>query len=346
MKLCRRSALALLLVAPLLAEDLSGRFDAAVKSDVDAGRFMGAVLVARDGKTLFSKGYGFANMEWDIPNTPATKFRLGSISKQFTAACILLLEARGKLNVNDPVRKHLPDAPAAWDKITIHHVLTHTSGIPSFTSFPEYMSKKKLPIATEQLYVWFRDKPLEFQPGEKWSYSNSGYALLAWLIETVAGKKYSDFLRENVLTPAGMKDSGYDVNARILKQRAAGYTRFGSILLNADYIDMTVPSGAGGLYSTTEDLLRWEQALFGGKVVSADSLARMTTPFRNNYGYGLNISKLENHTMIGHGGGIDGFNTQLNYFPFDKVVVVVLGNIMGPAPAALARRLATLALAP
>ena len=328
-----------------IAQDLTARLDDAIKTvAANQTKFMGSVLVARDGKVILSKGYGFANLEWDVPNSPSTKFRLGSISKQFTAACILLLEERGKLSVNDPVKKHLPDAPAAWDQVTIHHVLSHTAGIPSFTSFPEYRTRKMHPATLEQSYLTYRDKPLEFAPGEKWSYSNSGYLLLSYLVEKISGSKYEEFLRENVLKPAGMNDSGYDLNALIIKHRAAGYTPFGTLIRNADYIDMTIPSGAGALYSTTEDLLRWEQALFGGRVISEASLKKMTTPVRNDYAYGLIVKNLDGHRVIAHGGGIEGFNTSLSYFPDDRLVLVVLANVNGKAPEEIGSAVRKLAL--
>ena len=306
-------------------------------------RFMGTVLVARDGNVILSKGYGSANLEWEIPNAPNTKFRLGSITKQFTAASILLLEERGKLKTDDLVKKYIPDAPAAWDKITIFHLLTHTSGIPSFTSFPEYRSRQAAPITPEKLVEWFHDKPLDFQPGEKWSYSNSGYALLGYLIEKISGQTYSDFLQQNIFTPLGMKDSGYDSNSAMIPRRAAGYGRDGDKVVNSDFINMTVPFSAGALYSTTEDLLRWEQGLFGGKVLNAASLAKMTTPFKNNYAFGLNVSAVRGHKLIEHGGGIEGFQTDMAYYPEDKLEVVVLSNLAAGAPPEIATGLAQVA---
>src|SRR5580698_9862694 len=239
-----------------------------VQSYVDSKQFMGAALVARDGKVLLSKGYGFANLEWGVANSPASKFRLGSITKQFTAACILLLEERGKLKVDDPVKKYMTDAPAAWDKVTIFNLLTHTSGIPSFTGFPDYSSTEAVPTTPEKLVARFRDKPLEFQPGEKWNYSNSGYVLLGYLIEKISGESYEKFVQENIFTPLGMKDSGYDSNSTIIPHRASGYSLGPNGPVNAGYINMTVPLSAGGLYSTTDDLLRWEQGLFSGKLLS------------------------------------------------------------------------------
>jgi CubicO group peptidase (beta-lactamase class C family) len=330
-----RIILAVLLTASCLAQDKTSTADVArmeqlIKAYVPA-RFMGSVLVAQDGKVLLDKGYGFANLEWDVPNTPTTKFRLGSITKQFTAASILLLEERGKLKVEDPVKKYMPDAPAAWDKITIFHVLTHTSGIPSFTSFPDFESREAQAMTPEKLVEWFRDKPLEFEPGTKWNYSNSGYVLLGYLIEKISGQSYSEFVQQNIFTPMGMKDSGHDSNSAIIAHRAAGYTPGKSGAVNAGFVHMSIPFSAGALYSTTEDLLRWEQGLFGGKVLTAASLAKMTTPFKQDYAFGLGVSTQNGHKMIAHDGGIQGFNTALAYYPDDKLVVAVLANVNGPA---------------
>jgi CubicO group peptidase (beta-lactamase class C family) len=306
---------------------------------------MGTALVARGSQVLFSKGYGSANLEWNVPNSPDTKFRLGSVTKQFTAASILLLAERGKLSVDDPVKKHLPDAPAAWDKITITHLLTHTSGIPSFTSFPDYAKLEPFATTAEQLVARFRDKPLEFEPGEKWNYSNSGYVLLSYLIEKITGDQYEKFVRENIFAPMGMKDSGYDSNSAVIAHRASGYVAGTRGYENAGFVHMSVPQGAGALYSTTEDLLKWEQGLFGGKVLKAASLEKMTTPVKNNYAFGLQVDTAGGHKVIEHGGGIEGFVTELEYYPDDKLTVVVLENVNGAAPPGeIAKKLAALAL--
>jgi CubicO group peptidase (beta-lactamase class C family) len=330
-----RIILAVLVTASCLAQDKTSTADVArmeqlIKAYVPS-RFMGSVLVAQNGKVLLDKGYGFANLEWEVPNTPTTKFRLGSITKQFTAASILLLEERGKLKVEDPVKKYMPNAPAAWDKITIFHLLTHTSGIPSFTGFSDYESHEAQAMTPGKLVEWFRDKPLEFEPGTKWNYSNSGYVLLGYLIEKISGESYSDFVQQNIFTPLGMKDSGYDSNSAIIAHRAAGYTPGKSSPVNAGFVHMSIPFSAGALYSTTEDLLRWEQGLFGGKVLKPESLAKMTTPFKQDYAFGLGVSTQSGHKMIAHDGGIEGFNTALAYYPDDKLVVAVLANLNGPA---------------
>lgn len=339
----RRIAILLWLASTCLAQDNVSRMEQVVQSYVDSKQFMGAALVARDGKVLLSKGYGFANLEWGVANSPATKFRLGSITKQFTAACILLLEERGKLKVDDPVKKYMTDAPAAWDKVTIFNLLTHTSGIPSFTGFPDYASTEAIATTPEKLVERFRDKPLEFQPGEKWNYSNSGYVLLGYLIEKISQQSYREFVQENIFTPLGMKDSGYDSNSAIILHRASGYTPSAKGTIHAGYIDMSIPFSAGSLYSTTEDLLRWEQGLMGGKLLSAAALAKMTAPFKNDYAFGLAVHAVNGHKVIEHGGGIEGFNTEIAYYPEDKLTVVVLANLNGGVPETIANALAQVA---
>jgi len=320
------------------------RMEQLIQSRVADRSFMGAVLVARGDQVILSKGFGSANLEWNVPNTPGTKFRLGSVTKQFTAAAILLLAERGKLALEDPVRKHWPDAPAAWDAITIYHLLTHTSGIPNFTNYPEYMQTWKFaPTTSEKAIGYFRDKPLDFAPGERMNYSNSGYVLLGYIVERVSGESYSTFVRENIFKPLGMNDSGYDVNAAILPNRAAGYTSGPKGFANAPYVDMTIPGGAGALYSTVEDLLRWTQGLFGGKLLKPESLARMTTPNKNNYAFGLTVSTAGGRKTIQHNGAIEGFNSHLTYFPDSRVTVAVLANVNGNAPTQIAEQLGQLA---
>ncbi len=305
--------------------------------------FMGTVLVARGSDMLLNKGYGAANLEWDIPNTPATKFRLGSITKQFTAAAILLLEERGKLTLEDPIKKHMPDAPASWDPITIYHLLTHTSGIPNFTGLPDYEALKLRDTPVAKTILNFRDKSLDFVPGEKMTYSNSGYLVLGYVIERVSGMSYGTFVTDNIFTPLGMKDSGYDSNSAIIPRRAAGYVPSSTGPLNAGFVHMSIPHAAGALYSTTEDLLRWEQGLFGGKVISPASLAKMTTAFKGDYALGVVVRTTGGRKVVQHGGGIDGFNTFLAHYPDSKVTVAVLANINGPAPTEMATKLGEVA---
>jgi CubicO group peptidase (beta-lactamase class C family)/uncharacterized protein YneR len=324
------------------APDLA-RMEQVIQSFVAKKQFMGTVLVARGNDILLNKGYGDADVEWNIANVPAAKFRLGSITKQFTAASILLLQERGKLNAHDLVNKYMPNPPAAWANITIFNLLTHTSGIPNFTSFPEYPKIEPFPQTPEQIIDLFRDKPLDFPPGTKWSYSNSNYIVLGYLVEKLSGEKYAQFLQKNIFGPLGMKDTGYDSNSAVISDRASGYAPGPNGFENAGYINMTVPFAAGALYSTTGDLLKWEQGLFGGKVLSAASLKEMTTPFKNDYAFGLAVHTVNGHEVIDHGGGIEGFNTHLAYYPAETITVVVLGNVNGMAPDEIAGYLGTLA---
>lgn len=316
---------------------LAKRMDQVVRFFADEQKiFMGSVLVARGSEVLLAKGYGMANLEWNIPNTPTTKFRLASLSKQFTAAAILLLEERGKLKVGDPIKKYMPDAPAAWDDITFHHLLSHTAGI--VTDSPDVRRTDTLPSRPEQSILRFRDKPLAFPPGTRFGYSTSGYILLAYLIEKISSQRFEDFMRVNIFEPLGMKDSGSDSHAEVIQRRASGYEHprdpnnrlrelVDSPIENAPYMDNTNRMGAGSIYSTVEDLHRWTQGLFGGKLLSAASVAMMTTPVSpNGYGYGLAVSTVEGRRRINHGGGTQGFHTVFHYYLDSKVTVVVLAN--------------------
>jgi len=307
-----------------------------VQADTADNQFMGAVLVAKGDTILLDKGYGAANLEWDIPNTPATRFRIGSLAKQFAAAAILLLNERGKVRLDAPVKTYLPGAPAAWDRITLFNLLTMTSGIHDYTDMPDFGTMMMRQMTPEQLIATFRDMPLEFAPGEKFSYSNSNYVLLAWVIEKVSAMPYAKFMQDNLLTPLGMKDSGYD-SAALLPRRASGYARKDGAIVNASYINMGVQYGAGGLYSTTHDLLTWEKALFGGKVLSSASLKKMTTAFREargpgapvKAGYGMGVyagTTADGRREISHAGSDFGFVSMIAAYPDDRLFVILLSN--------------------
>ena len=319
----------------------------AVATLASQGHFMGSVLVVREGHVLLDRGYGQANLELQAPDTPQTRYRLGSITKQFTAAAILLLQERGLLKVTDPVSRYLPDAPAAWAAVTLQNLLTHTSGIPSYSDLPDFEATKAQPATPVQLVARFRDLPLQFAPGTAWRYSNSNYALLGYLIERISGQSYAAFLQQNVFKPLGMSQSGYDSNSQLIAQRAEGYTPGADDgkPVNAQYIDMSVPYAAGALYSTTHDLLRWEQALYGGRLLSSSSLQQMTIPYMNDYGFGLTIRTLPGGQLLySHGGSIYGFNGELSYLPHEHLAVIVLANLNGPAPQILTRQILSLAL--
>jgi len=251
------------------AQDVA-RMDQVVQSYVSNGTFAGSVLVARGSDVIVSKGYGLANVEWNVPSSPSARFKVASITKQFTAAAILLLEERGRLKIDDLLKTHLPEALATWDRITLFHLLTHTAGFPGLQSPP---TGRQAPVESADgtvagFVTALMQRPLESQPGERFNYTNSGYFVLGHLIQKLTGKSYETFLRENIFTPLGMKDSALD-SPSVIARRAGSYTVTPNGLVNASYAsDRIVPNTAAGLYSTTEDLMRWQNGLYGGKVIS------------------------------------------------------------------------------
>jgi CubicO group peptidase (beta-lactamase class C family) len=306
------------------------------------GQFNGSVLIAKEGKVIYKKGFGMANMEWDIPNTPDTKFRLGSITKQFTAMLILQLVEQGKLELDKPISNYLPDYPKAnGDRITLHHLLTHSSGIPNYTSFPGFRDMNRNPYTPADFVATFADSTLEFDPGAQFAYSNSGYFLLGHIIEKTTGKSYEQVLQAQILDPLSMKNTGYDHFGTILKNRAAGYEKTGDGYINAPYLDMSLPYAAGSLYSTVEDLYLWDQALYTSKILSLPNMKLMFKPqieaFGQHYayGWGVGITKpegmIDSMLTIGHGGGINGFNTLIGRMPNTKDLIVLLNNTGGTA---------------
>ena len=307
------------------AQEVESKVDEYIGAYLKMRQFSGSILIARDGEILLKKGYGMANYEHDVPNTPETKFRLGSITKQFTSTAIMQLQEKGLLNVNDPIKKYITDYPNG-EKITIRHLLTHTSGIPSFTSFPDYRETMMLLSPVEKTIERFKDKPLEFTPGEKYKYSNSGYILLGYIVEKVSKKPYEEYLKENIFQPLNMTNTGYDHHSPLMRHRASGYSLSSDGLINAPYIDMSIPHGAGALYSTIEDLYIWDRTLYTEKLVSKSSLDKIFTPFKENYGYGWQITESFNHKHISHGGGINGFSTYISRYVDDDVCIIVLSN--------------------
>ena len=307
--------------------DLAAKADAYVASYVNAGRFYGSVLVAKGGKVILTRGYGLANMELDVPNKPETKFRLGSITKQFTSAAILQLQEQGKLRVTDEISKYIPDSPDTWKGITIHYLLSHTSGIPSYTNGPDYVQHMREETHGPLEFIKrFRDKPLDFKPGSQFAYDNSGYYLLGVIIEQVSKMKYEDYLRQNIFDKVGMTDTGYDWPSTILKNRSTGYSKDKGRIVNSQYLDMGQPYAAGSLYSTVLDLYKWDRALCTTQVLSPKSIEAAFTPNLNNYGYGWFIEAQRGHKTVGHGGGINGFSTVIQRAIEEDAVAIVLSN--------------------
>ena len=328
----------------LTSQDKSSAVDALLASYHDAGIFNGTALVSDNGKVVLKKGYGLADFEWKIPNTPDTKFRIGSITKQFTATVVMQLVEEGKLSLDATLSSVLPYyRKDTGSRITVHHLLTHTSGIPSYTGLPNFMRDvSRDPYGVREFVEKYCSGELEFEPGSRFLYNNSGYFLLGAMIEAVTTKPYAQVLRERVFEPLGMAASGYDLSGPILEKRARGYEAGPAGVRNADYLDMGLPYAAGSLYSTVEDLYIWDQALYGEKVLPSKAKERMFTPSLGNYGFGwvvqkrsIGVDKAERLT-IGHGGGINGFNTLITRVPEDRHLVVLFNNTGGTNLGAMA----------
>ena len=297
-------------------------------------QFNGSALVATNGKVIYKGGFGMANMEWNIPNTPDTRFRLGSITKQFTAMVTLQLVEQGKLKLDGKVSDYLPDyRKDIGSKVTIHHLLTHTSGIPSYTSQPGFFENvSRNPYKVDEFVKKYASGDLDFEPGSKYTYNNSGYFLLGAIVERITGKPYEQVLKENIFDPLGMKNTGYDHHDTIIPKRATGYRKTPNSYANAPYLDMSIPYAAGSLYSTVEDLYLGAQALYTHKLISAQSKELMYKPFLQDYAYGWVVRNAafklneQNVQVIEHGGGINGFTTLIQRFPKEKNLIVLLDN--------------------
>lgn len=307
--------------------------DAYIEPFVKAAGFSGTILIAKGGEILINKGYGMADYEWDIPNTPQTIFQIASISKSFTAAAIMVLEERGLLSVDDPLAKFIPDYPNG-ERITVHHLLTHTSGIPNVNEFPEYSQKSRFPNTLEQILALFKNKALEQEPGTSYRYSNSNYNLLAYIIEKVSGKSYSDFLRENIFDPLGMANTGHPGKAEtLIPNRAAGYAPAGQIELEkAPYLDWTIKTGNGSLYSTNTDLYKWERALYSEKILKRETLDKIFTLHVDNVGYGWFVRERSGRRVTAINGRSPGFASYLERYIDDDACIIILSNIYTAAP--------------
>ena len=312
-------------LASLAQKNYPQLLDQYMQAQTTVRGFSGAVLVMKQNKVLLEKGYGLADREWNITNTAETKFRIGSVTKQFTAACILQLAEQGKLSVDDKLSKFFPGYPKG-DSVTIDMLLNHTSGIANYTDIREFMSVARLDLSKDSMISFFKNKPYNFSPGARFSYTNSGYFLLGSIIEKVSGLSYNDYLQKNIIGKLEMKNSGVDKLDSVLAFRARAYSRVGKKMVNADYISMEWPYSAGVLYSTLGDMYKWDRALYGNKVLSDESRKKMFTPGKSNYGYGVIIDSLEKHLRIWHNGGIPGFSANFSRFVNDDICTVVFSN--------------------
>ena len=291
-----------------------------------------AAIVVKNGQTVFRKGYGMANLELSVPIEPDMVFRLGSITKQFTAVAILMLLEQHKLSLDDPITRFLPNYPSHDHLVTVEHLLTHTSGIVNYTVLPRWMALERQDLSLEDLIDLFKDEDLQFAPGDRFSYSNSGYVLLGAIIEVIAGSSYPRFVVQHIFESLGMKHSCYDIPEKIITGRVAGYQQSAVGYKNAAYISMTQPYSAGALASTVDDLAIWDSALYTERLVRKETLQLAFTPYRLtdgsaiNYGYGWRICSPNGHILLSHDGLIEGFATNAIRAPADRVFVALLSN--------------------
>jgi CubicO group peptidase (beta-lactamase class C family) len=325
------------------AETLTSRIDQYVRTHYPG--FSGVILIARQGTVLINWGYGFANQELDVPNTPQTKFSIASLTKAFTAMAIMILQERGQLKVQDSICKYILDCPTTWTPITLHHLLTHTSGIRNYSDLYDKVNLYQ-EYTPEEITVSFKDLPLDFSPGSQWNYSNSGYFLLGVVIEKASGERYETYIQRSIFQPLGMSESGYNRSTTIVKNRASGYTlNLAAQLINTFPRDVSQRYAAGGLYSTVGDLLKWDQALYTNQLVSTESLSAIFAPSASlpngvGYGYGWMISDRSGYHIVEHGGAVPGFVANLARYPDDQVTIIVLSNFDVYNPAQISDGLA------
>lgn len=336
----------------LAEQDLAGRIDAAIAPYFKADAPGATVVVVKDGKPVLRKAYGMADTTKNVRMAPDMALRIGSLTKQFTSTAILMLAEEGRLSLDDDITKHLPDYPTRGKKITIEHLLTHTSGIASYTGKPGYGAGMARDVTVAGMIDSFKNDPLDFEPGSQFRYNNSGYFLLGAIIEKIAGQSYAGFLEQRIFKPLGMQDTYYEGHGASRAPVAAGHTRSSAGFGPARPLSMTQPYAAGSLVSTVDDLARWDAAVAAGRLLKPASWQRAFTPYRlsdgkpTSYGYGWGIGQVQGEKAISHSGGINGFTSFALRLPDQKVYVAVLTNSdAGPAnPGVVARKAAGVAI--
>lgn len=290
------------------------------------GYLHGSILVAAGQKIIMNEGYGMANWQHQIPNSPKTKFRIGSITKGFTAMAIFQLAEKNRLKLDDPIDKYLPWYPNDC-KITIYHCLTNTSGIADFTGFPDFWFKTmRLPATLLDIINSFKYLELEFEPGSQYRYSTSGFMLLTAIIEEITQQKYQNYMKENIFLPLGMHDTGCDDGRKIIQGLASGHS-FWEEPIHAEFADLSFPLGGYGMYSTTEDLYKWSQCLRESTLISKELTEMMLKPHQNSYACGWAVSSFLGRKYISHFGDISGFTNDFLFFPDDNVTIICLSNM-------------------
>lgn len=331
-------------------KQLGAEFDKLLSDQFKTNETGCTALVSRNGQIIYKKAFGMANLELNIPMQADNVFRIGSITKQFTSVAILQLMEQGKLSLQDDITKFIPDYPTHGHHITIEHLLTHTSGIQSYTDMKDFGEIMRKDMKPEELVAHFKNQPMEFAPGTKWNYNNSGYFLLGYIIEKITGKTYPQYVEEVFFKPLGMNNSYYGSDSKIIKNRASAYEKGKDGFQNAEPLSMTLPYSAGSIQSTVEDLFKWHQAVHAYKLVKKETLNKAFTKYKLNngketqYGYGWFLGNVQGSATIEHGGGINGFLTQSIYLPKEDVFVAVFSNCDGNPPSDVSSKIAALTI--
>lgn len=340
----------LLLSFPAFSQNYLKPIDSLLTSKFNNGPAI-SVLVSKEFEPEYTLTKGYADLENEVPATPDSKFRIGSLTKQFTAVAILKLMEDGKLSLTDSIQTYLPEFPVKSHPITIEHLLTHTSGFKEVTETKEFTSVlMKVGCEPEKLVNYFKDAPLNFEPGSQFQYCNSGYHLLGLIIEKVSGLAYEDYLRTEIFEKADMKNTLADSNLKIIKNRASGYVKSNEKIINSPYIDMSVPFSAGNLLSTPGDINKWYKALFNYKIIGKENLEKAHSPYtlndgtKSNYGYGWFVGNLQGEKVIAHEGGINGFLSSVIFVPGNQSLTVLLSNCMCNPTASTAKEIAAFSI--
>ncbi|RKF03501.1 CubicO group peptidase (beta-lactamase class C family) [Tenacibaculum lutimaris] len=342
--------LCLFLTNVILAQNLELKIDEVLQSKFKNNETGAVALVAKKGNVIYRKAFGKANIELDVNMKPENVFEVGSITKQFTSVSILMLLEEGKLSLEDDITKYIPDYPTKGKRITIHHLLTHTSGIKSYTSmqkFGEVTTKDMEPL---KFIDFFKNEPMDFDPGEKYLYNNSGYFILGYIIEKTSGMSYPEFVETRIFKKLNMNSSYYGSRSKLIKNRAAGYRMRNGEYSNAQYISMTLPYAAGSIMSNVDDMLKWQTAIRNNTLVKKETIDKAFTNYtlnngkKINYGYGWSFNEINGVPTLEHGGSIPGYKSMGVYVPSEDVYVIVFSNCGCKSPTALAIKIAALAI--
>lgn len=337
----------LLIQSNFYAQSIESKIDNLITSKFKSDNPGAVFLVAKEGKVMYRKAFGKANLEMDVDMQPEFVFEIGSMTKQFTAVSIAILEEQNKLSFQDEIVKFIPDYPTQGNKITIHDLLTHTSGIKDFTKLKELRNISKKDLSPKELVDFFKNEPMEFNSGEQFKYNNSGYIILGYIIEIISGNSYADFIQENIFDKLEMTSTYYASHQKVIKNRASGYhDRDGYV--NVDYISFTLPYSSGSIMSTVDDMLKWQNGMDKNSLINEKTKQSIFTNYKLdngdeiNYGYGWHLKEINKSLSFEHGGSIFGFKSMGVYLPKEKVYVIGLSNCDCNSPTQITKDIATL----